>query len=67
MGAGDRGGPERRGKACERCREDVCECEFRHEHALDEQRIRYCDVAQRGVAQAGRLRAVWAAQDRAGS
>ena len=67
MGAGDRGGPERRDKAFERCREDFYECEFRHEHALDEQRLRHRDVAQRRVAQAGRLRGVWAAQDRPGS
>jgi hypothetical protein len=45
MGAGDRGGPECRAKACQGRREEFDECNFRHEHAVDEQRIRYLDVA----------------------
>ena len=45
MGAGDRGGPERRGQACQGRREEFDEREFWHEHAVDEQRFRYLDVA----------------------
>ena len=46
MGAGGRGGPERRAKASQggRCK-DFGECKLRHEHADDEQRLRHGDVA----------------------
>ena len=46
MGAGDRGGPERYGKG-ESGGEELGEFELRDEHAADEQRIRYGDVAER--------------------
>jgi hypothetical protein len=45
MGAGYRGGPERRAEASQGRREEFDECEFRHEHAVDEQRLRHVDVA----------------------
>jgi len=48
MGAGDGSGPEHR-KARQGVGKERSECEFRHEHAADEQRVRHSDVAERGV------------------
>jgi hypothetical protein len=45
MGAGYRGGPERRAKACQGRREEFDKCNVRHEHAAHEQCFRYLDVA----------------------
>ena len=49
MGAGDRGGPECCRQARQGGSQERNEQQFRHEHAADEQRVRYGDVAQRGV------------------
>ena len=47
MGAGYRGGPERRGKAGQGSREKRSQQQLRHEHAADEQRVRHRHVAER--------------------
>ena len=50
MGAGDGSGPQRCGQAGQAGRKERSERELWHEHADDEQRIRYGDVAQRRVS-----------------
>jgi hypothetical protein len=53
MGAGDGSGPhEQRSRYDEesfQSRRSRGELDLRHEHAVDEQRVRYGDVAKRGV------------------
>lgn len=51
MGAGYRSGPKHQRKAgAEECVKSCGERQLWHEHADDEQRIRYGDVAQRRVS-----------------
>jgi len=47
MGAGGRSGPC--GKAGDEGRQGECECRIRHEHAFDEQCVRYGHVAERSL------------------
>jgi hypothetical protein len=49
MGAGDGSGPEHRRQAGQAGFEERGEFQLRHEHANDEQRVRYGDVVERGV------------------
>lgn len=46
MGAGYRCGPQCGGQAGQAGRQERCEQQLRHEHAIDEQRIRHGNVAQ---------------------
>ena len=48
MGAGDGSGPKHR-EARQGGGKERGEREFRNEHAVDEQRVRHGDVAQRGL------------------
>jgi len=49
MGAGDGWGPKRCRQADQAGREECSQRELRHEHADDEQCLRYVDVADRGL------------------
>ena len=44
MGAGDGRGPDQRGQAGQAGGEERSQCQLRHEHADDEQRVRHRDV-----------------------
>ena len=47
MGAGDGSGPSHRGKAGQAGCQERSELHLRHEHAVDEQRVRHLDVVER--------------------
>jgi len=49
MGAGGRSGPDHREAGAQGRQQGQRECDVRHEHAADEQRVRHGDVAQRGL------------------
>jgi len=49
MGAGGRSGPDHREAGPQGGQQGQRERHLRHQHAVDEQRVRHRDVAQRGL------------------